>query len=158
MNRPSVLLRPLRPTDLERIAQLEVELFGAAAWSRSMYEDELAQPDRYYVAAEVAGNLVGYAGIALASDAQVMTVGVTADQRRRGIATLLVADLVERARAGRSKQVFLEVRAGDLGAQELYRRAGFEPIGTRRRYYQPDGEDAVVMRLTLRAGALPLGR
>ncbi|MEE6283034.1 ribosomal protein S18-alanine N-acetyltransferase [Georgenia sunbinii] len=158
MNRPSVLLRPLRPTDLERIAQLEVELFGAAAWSRSMYEDELAQPDRYYVAAEVAGNLVGYAGIALASDAQVMTVGVTADQRRRGIATLLVADLVERARAGRSNQVFLEVRAGDLGAQELYRRAGFEPIGTRRRYYQPDGEDAVVMRLTLRAGALPLGR
>lgn len=158
MNPAAVQLRPLRPADLDRVAALEVELFGAAAWSRSMYEDELAQPDRYYVAAEVAGDLVGYAGVVLAPDAQVMTVGVTGDHRRRGIATLLVADIVERARVARSRQVFLEVRAGDAGAQELYRRVGFQPIGTRRRYYQPDGEDAVVMRLTLRSGAAPLGR
>src|SRR5690606_14260383 len=103
----------------------------------ALYEDELARADRYYVAAEVDGELVGYAGIILAPDAQVMTVGVVASHRRHGIATRLVADLVERAGAARARDVFLEVRAGDDGAQELYRRAGFEAIGVRRRYYLP---------------------
>ena len=152
-----LLLRPLAADDLDRVSELESELFGSGAWSRAMYEDELTQPDRYYVAADDAGELVGYGGIILAPDAQVMTVGVSAAHRRRGIGTQLVADLVARARAARSRHVFLEVRAGDDGAQELYRRAGFEPIGTRRRYYQPDGEDAVVMRLTLRSGGAPIG-
>lgn len=150
-------LRPLAPADLERVAQLETELFGPAAWSRALYEDELARADRYYVAAEVDGELVGYAGIVLAPDAQVMTVGVAASHRRRGIASRLVADLVERAGTARARDVFLEVRAGDTGAQELYRRAGFEPIGVRRRYYLPDGEDAVVMRRRLRPPGTPLG-
>lgn len=151
-------LRPLQPADLDRVAQLETELFGPAAWSRELYEEELARADRYYVAADVDGELVGYAGIVLASDAQVMTVGVAAGHRRRGIATRLVTDLVERARAARAREVFLEVRAGDTGAQELYRRAGFEPIGVRPRYYLPDGEDAVVMRCRLRPPGAPLGR
>ena len=154
----SVRLRPLDIDDLDRVVELEFELFGAAAWSRDAYVEELGLPERYYVAADAAGQLIGYAGIAIAADAQVMTVGVAADHRRRGVGTLLVADLVERARAARSRYVFLEVRAGDAGAQQLYRRAGFAPIGTRRRYYQPDGEDAVVMRLQLRSGAEPLGR
>lgn len=155
---PTVRLRPLDDGDLDRVVALETELFGAAAWSRSTYVDELARPDRWYVAAEVAGQLVGYAGIVLAGDAQVMTVGVTGTHRRRGIATRLVAALLERARAARARQVFLEVRAGDGGAQELYRRSGFEPIGVRPRYYLPDGEDAVVMRCRLRSGAEPLAR
>ena len=150
-------LRPLEPADLDRVVQLETELFGPAAWSRALYEDELARADRYYVAAEVDGELVGYAGIVLAPDAQVMTVGVAASHRRRGIASRLVADLVERAGIARARDVFLEVRAGDTGAQELYRRAGFEPIGVRRRYYLPDGEDAVVMRRRLRPPGAPLG-
>lgn len=144
-------LRPLTVTDLARVVELETELFGAA-WSQAVVEEELALPGRHYVAATVEGRLVGYAGIALASEAQVMTVGVAASHRRRGIATLLLADLVERARLARTREVFLEVRAGDDGAQQLYRNAGFAPIGVRRRYYRPDGEDAVVMRLRLRSG------
>lgn len=150
-------LRPLEPADLERVEQLESELFGPAAWSRALYTEELARVDRYYVAAEVDGEIVGYAGIVLAADAQVMTVGVAVSHRRQGIATRLVEDLLERARTARARDVFLEVRAGDGGAQELYRRAGFEPIGVRPRYYPPDGEDAVVMHRRLRPAATPLG-
>ena len=39
----------------------------------------------------------------------------------------------------------LEVRAGNTAAQGLYRRFGLAPAGVRRAYYQPDGEDALVM-------------
>lgn len=143
-------LRPLRRDDLERVMDLEHELFGPDAWSRAVYLEELELPDRYYVADERDGVVVGYAGISLGEDAEVMTVGVAEHHRGQGIGAELLADLVDRARAARARHVFLEVRAGSTGAQRLYARAGFTPIGTRRRYY--GDEDAVVMRLTLRRG------
>ena len=163
-----VRLRPLTVADLERVVELERDLFGRDAWSREVYLTELAFPGRYYVAAveagagagseddagasgaDVDGTLVGYAGIALAEDAEVMTVGVVPERRGRGIGALLVDDLVTRARDARVRRVFLEVRAGNESARRLYERAGFRSIGTRPRYY--GDEDAVAMRLVLRAG------
>ncbi|PYG00664.1 ribosomal-protein-alanine N-acetyltransferase [Georgenia satyanarayanai] len=145
-----MILRPLREEDLDRVMELEHELFGRGAWSRAVYRTELGQPGRYYVAAESDGVVVGYAGIALAQDSEVMTVGVASGYRGRGTGAALLADLIERARVARARHVFLEVRAGNTGAQRLYERAGFAPIGTRPRYY--GDEDAVVMRLTLRTG------
>jgi ribosomal protein S18 acetylase RimI-like enzyme len=56
------------------------------------------------------------------------------EARRRGITT-----------------VFLEVRADNPGAQELYRMLGFEEIGVRPHYYQPDDVDAIVMRVEVAA-------
>ncbi|HLT84050.1 MAG TPA: ribosomal protein S18-alanine N-acetyltransferase [Phototrophicaceae bacterium] len=143
-------LRPLTEADLGRVLELEQELFGRGAWPRAVYLTELTLPGRYYVAAERDGKLVGYAGIALGDDAEVMTIGVAAESRGQGVGAQLLADLLEQARAARSRHVFLEVRAGNDVAQRLYRRAGFEPIGTRPRYY--GDEDAVVMRLRLRSG------
>ncbi len=147
-------LRPLREEDLDRILELEHELFGTGAWSRAVYRTELALPDRHYVVAEDGDAVVGYAGIALVEDAEVMTVGVAASHRGRGIGAALLDDLLTQARGARSRRVFLEVRAGNDAAQRLYRRAGFEPIGTRPRYY--GDEDAVVMRLVLRPGPADL--
>lgn len=143
-------LRPLRADDLERVLELEVELFGGGAWSRHAYLAELAHPGRYYVAADRGGVVVGYAGIALGEDAEVMTVGVAGAHRGRGIGAELLDDLLTRARLARARHVFLEVRVGNVAAQRLYERAGFAPIGTRPRYY--GDEDALVMRLTLRGG------
>ena len=39
----------------------------------------------------------------------------------------------------------LEVRPTNYGAIALYERFGFLRAGTRRRYYQDNGEDAVIM-------------
>jgi N6-L-threonylcarbamoyladenine synthase/ribosomal-protein-alanine N-acetyltransferase len=43
--------------------------------------------------------------------------------------------------------VFLEVRADNPGARALYESLGFAEIAVRPDYYQPDGVDAVIMRL-----------
>jgi len=42
--------------------------------------------------------------------------------------------------------VFLEVRTDNSRAINLYKSCGFEEIGIRRKYYQPSGADALVMR------------
>jgi ribosomal-protein-alanine N-acetyltransferase len=152
-----VAMRPLRHADLDIVEELERGLFGAAAWSRDVYETELAEPGRRYVAAvDARGDLVGYAGIALAQDAEIMTIGVVPAWRRRGVGARLLETLLEAARAGRSRRVFLEVRTSDDGARRLYERAGFRPVGVRRGYYQPENADALVMRLEL-ARAVPVG-
>lgn len=157
----TVRLRPLLGTDLDRVMELEPLLFGAGAWSLGAYREELATEGRTYVAAVVAEAggelLVGYAGVAAGEEAQVMTVGVDAAHRRRGIGTLLLEALLEAARADGARSVLLEVRASDDGAQRLYARAGFVPIGRRRRYYVMEGEDAVVMRKDLRPSIGPVG-
>lgn len=149
-----IVLRELVPADLDRVMQLEQELFGAGAWSPDMLRSELAAPGRRYVAAvETDEGVVGYAGVALGSDAEVMTVGVSAGWRRRGIGTALLAALLDAARAGGARRVFLEVRVTDADAQRLYQKAGFRSIGVRPRYYQPEGVDALVMRLDLSGNA-----
>ena len=43
----------------------------------------------------------------------------------------------------------LEVRADNGAARRLYERHGFAEVSVRRRYYQPEGVDAVVMRRRL---------
>lgn len=140
-------LRPMRLADLPTVMALEEELFAPDTWTAAMYRDELAQTDtRHYLVAEDDGAVVGYAGlIAYDDEAHVATIGVTAARQGRGIgAQLLDALLTEADR--RSPVVLLEVRADNEHAQELYRRRGFAEIGRRRGYYQPSGEDAVVMK------------
>lgn len=143
-------LRPLRAADLDRVLQLEGELFGPGAWSRGMYESELASPARRYAAVVTAHpgageRLVGYAGVNLGEDAEVMTVGVDPGYRRRGLARRLMADLAVEARRAGCARLLLEVRAGDPGAQALYLSLGYAPIGRRANYYAAEGEDAIVM-------------
>lgn len=154
----AVTLRPLTAADLPTIARLEVDLFGAGAWSPGMLAEELAGADRWYVAAVPAaagapgagGAPIGYAGLWFdGDDAQVMTIGVAADHQGRGVGGVLLGALVDRARALGARSVLLEVRVDNEPALALYRRAGFATLGRRRGYYQPENVDAWTMHLRL---------
>ena len=177
-------LREMAAGDLETIARLESELFGAEAWSRDLLAAELAASqgpgaDRRYVVVESeesdgdgdaadratgAGphgpRLLGYAGLYHAgglTSADLLTIATVPAARGRGIASLMLTELVFTAREVGCPDVLLEVRQSNETAQRLYTRHGFVPIGRRRRYYQAPPEDAVVMRLTLRPRPGPVG-
>ncbi len=149
----TVTLRDMTRADLPAVLAMEQELFAPDTWTAAMYRDELARTDtrHYLVAVEDPadgrqGTVVGYAGlIAYPEEAHIATIGVTAVAQGRGIGALLLDTLLAEADT-RSRVVLLEVRADNEAAQRLYRRRGFEEIGRRRGYYQPSGDDAVVMR------------
>ncbi|MGP1483756.1 GNAT family N-acetyltransferase [Actinomyces naeslundii] len=167
--------------DLDTIARLEGELFGAEAWSRGLLNVELEasrgpQADRRYVVVESedaddaaspsagAGlngpRLLGYAGLYHASgltSADLLTIATIPVARGRGVASLMLTELVSTAQQAGCPDVLLEVRQSNEAAQRLYTGHGFVPIGRRRRYYQAPPEDAVVMRLTLRPRLGPVG-
>jgi ribosomal-protein-alanine N-acetyltransferase len=147
----TVRLRPMALADLPAVMVLEDELFAPDTWTEAMYRDELSRPDtRHYLVAEDDGDgtpvVIGYAGlIAYDDEAHVATLGVASERQGEGLgARLLDALLAEADR--RTSVVLLEVRAENDVALGLYRRRGFVEIGRRRGYYQPSGEDALVMK------------
>ncbi|AEG43495.1 ribosomal protein S18-alanine N-acetyltransferase [Isoptericola variabilis] len=160
---PRFRLRPLRSADFDRVLELERVLFGAGAWTYGMLADELAGLGRWYVVAELAGPeamrygagrrpVIGYAGLWFDGDvAQVMTIGVDPEYQRLGVGRELLRALVDRSRQLGASAVLLEVRVDNEPALALYRAFGFEQIGLRRRYYQPEDKDAYTMRLDLSA-------
>jgi [ribosomal protein S18]-alanine N-acetyltransferase len=154
-----VVLRPMTLADLDQVLELERAVFGDEAWTRRMLVGELEQQpaSRYYLVADDAGRIVGYAGLLGAGwQGDVLTLAVATNRWANGIGSaLLEALLAEAARRG-CTEIFLEVRADNERAQRLYRRHEFTEIGIRRGYYQPSGADALVMKRRL-AGAREAG-
>jgi ribosomal-protein-alanine N-acetyltransferase len=139
-------LGPMRRRDLREVMEIERQVFPEP-WSHTVFASELAlRRGRRYRTARVGRTLVGYAGWMFVDDeAHVTTIAVAGDQRRRGIATTLLVDGLRHAAEHGMRQVSLEVAAGNEGAQSLYRRFGFVPVGIRRKYYPVTQEDALVM-------------
>ena len=149
-------IRVLTPADLPALERMEVELFGAAAWSPESLASEIAGPGRWYVGAVVGGELVGYAGLWFDGyDAQVMTIGTDERFQGRGLGRRMLDNLLDRARTLGAAVVLLEVRVDNDPAIHLYESAGFERLGMRRAYYQPGNIDAWTMRLDLRGQEEP---
>jgi ribosomal-protein-alanine N-acetyltransferase len=148
----AVRLRPMRQADLDVLLPHEQAMFGTESWSRGSYLDELADTElrHYLVAEDDSGQVLASAGLlTIAETAQIVTVGVLPAARRRGIARLLVQELLAEARRRRAHEVLLEVRIDNRAARKLYESQGFVPIGTRRGYYDQGRVDAVVMRREL---------
>ena len=138
--------------DLAAIMTLERASFPTDAWSEAMMREELASPHGWYVVDDEAGRLVGYAGlraVAGAKDADIQTITIADGARGRGRGRALLTTLLDEASRRGVRKVFLEVRADNPIAQALYASEGFAEVGSRPRYYQPDGVDALVMRLDL---------
>ena len=144
-----------KPLDLSHagcVAALESRIMGSDAWNESLVADEIPRRDRTWWAAYASegkpgevGTLVGYAGgWVVDGDVQILKVGTDPAWRRRGIARELLAHVAADARNLGAQTVSLEVRAGNEGAQALYRALGLVPVGTRPRYYS-DREDALIM-------------
>ena len=156
-------LRPLRNSDFDRVLELERELFGAGAWTYGMLADELGGLGRWYVVAEPvvrdaagAQPVVGYAGLWFDGDvAQIMTIGVDPAFQHQGVGSTLLEALIARSRELRAEAVLLEVRVDNDPALALYAKYGFEQLGIRKRYYQPEDVDAYTMRLELGAAGAP---
>ena len=90
-----------------------------------------------FVLTEPSGFLIGRV---VAGEAELITLAVDPNARKRGTGGRLVDGFLAEARARGAESVFLEVLASNLPAQSLYARKGFEQKGKRRGYYQtPDG-------------------
>ncbi len=137
-------IRRLTYADLPQVIAIERRCYPTP-WSLAMFVLELSKPAGVCLTALRDDAVVGYC-ICSRYDTvwHIMNVSVDPDQRRRGVASALLHDILDRV-ADAEARFTLEVRRSNTGAMSLYEQHGFLPAGTRRRYYQDNGEDAIIM-------------
>jgi len=140
---PSV--RRLAYSDLPGVISIERRSFPAP-WSLAMFVLELSKPSGICLAAIAGEELRGYLVCSRYDRVwHVMNVAVAPEHRRRGVASSLIERLL--AEAGRELPFTLEVRVSNRDAIAMYEKLGFRSAGVRPRYYQDNGEDALIMWL-----------
>ena len=134
-------------SDLERVYEIELASYPSP-WPLQSFVDELTRNNyAYYMVAENAGGIVGYAGMWLISgEAHITNIAVDPAYRRRGIAEQLLVRQIEHSLEHRATAIFLEVRRYNIPAQRLYTRYRFTPTQVREKYYQDNQEDAIELR------------
>ena len=141
---PMIEVRRLLYTDLPDVIAIERRVFPTP-WSLAMFVLELSKQSGICLAAISERRLVGYL-ICSRYDTvwHVMNVAVDLSHQRRGLASAMLAELYDRV-GDEDARYTLEVRRSNTVAIHLYEREGFRAAGMRRRYYQDNGEDALVM-------------
>ena len=146
--------RVMRLPDLPRVLEIELQCF-TMPWSEATFRGLLRRSDADLYVAEHDHQIVGYAVFwAVLDQGELGNVSVAPGWRRRGIGHGLVRTVLARARERGVRDVFLEVRVSNTGAQRLYENYGFAEVGRRKNYYLEPLEDALVMRREL--DVLPL--
>ena len=140
-------IRLLRVADLPRVMEIEIASFSTP-WRENTFRGLMRRTDTDLFVAEEDGEVLGYAACwTVVDQSELGNVAVAVDARGRGVGRALVDAVVVRVRDRGARELFLEVRESNLGAQKVYRERGFEEVGRRRSYYSSPTEDALVMRL-----------
>lgn len=143
----ALVVEPMRRRDLAAIQVIE-QVAYPKPWSITVFQSEIEMArrgERAYLVARRDGELVGYAGLMfVVGDAHVTNIASAPAHHRNGVATRLLAELAWEAIARGCQAMTLEVRVSNVGAQALYRKFGFAPVGIRQKYYE-NIEDAIVM-------------
>lgn len=143
----SYIVRDIELADLDQIVAIEVELFGATAWNRDLFLDEISRipGTRWYQVLEISDQIVGYIGMAtMGTTADIQTIAVIPIQQRHGYGAMLLGLALTEARNRGITEVFLEVAVENEPAIKLYESFGFAQISIRPNYYGP-GKNAYVM-------------
>ncbi|MEA2301258.1 MAG: [ribosomal protein S18]-alanine N-acetyltransferase [Solirubrobacteraceae bacterium] len=139
-----VEIRPFVYADLPQVIGIERRAFPTP-WSLAMFVLELSKPSGLCLVATRSQRIVGYTVCSRYDTVwHVMNVAVDPDLRRQGIGRALLTELYDRV-GDPEAQFTLEVRRSNRAAIELYESDGFRTAGLRRRYYQDNGEDALIM-------------
>jgi len=145
---PSLKIRRLVYPDLPQVMAIERRVFPTP-WSLAMFVLERSKQSGICLAAvldsEHGRRLAGYLICSRYEQVwHVMNVAVDLEYQRSGIASALLAELYAQVDDADARFT-LEVRRSNDAAIHLYEREGFRAAGVRRRYYQDNGEDALVM-------------
>jgi ribosomal-protein-alanine N-acetyltransferase len=140
--------REMIALDVPVLVGIEKDIYPESPWSAAQFREELfgVPKTRKYLVALSENEIVGYAGIALAGDvADIHTLTVLPEFRRKGIATHMLKELEAWALEKGVANFMLEMREGNAEAQPLYEKYGYSVISRRDNYYAP-GIHALIMR------------
>jgi len=144
----NILVRKMIPKDIEQIMEIESSIFGEYHWTPQSFISEIENDlGNYFSAVDTSTDqIIGYGGFWLIFDeAHITTIAIRPNLRNKGLGEILLQKLIDVGYAKNAKWFTLEVRAGNIPAQNLYYKYGFKSLGLRKKYYQDNDEDALIM-------------
>ncbi|OGO25353.1 MAG: ribosomal-protein-alanine N-acetyltransferase [Chloroflexi bacterium RBG_16_51_16] len=144
----NAIIRRMKIEDLKQVIEIDHSSFSLP-WPERSFRFEIAEnPAAHCWVTEQDGAVVCFLVFWLIIDeAHIATLATRADQRRNGLGTALMSHALKEAASQGAQSAYLEVRAGNLIAQEMYLKMGFVESDRRSRYYKDNGEDAILMTL-----------
>ena len=140
-----VIIRRMTMADVDGVAAVEAATFPTP-WSRDAFASEMKNVAARYLVAEKDGRIIGYAGAWIIIDeSHITNIAVLSDYRGQGIGRRLTEGLMQYLSNLGAAYATLEVRKSNVVAQSLYVSLGFIKLGVRKRYYEDNGEDALIM-------------
>ena len=141
-------IRKMTINDIPFVVELDKMSFSLP-WPERSFRFELTDnPASRCWVAEIDGRIVAMIVVwLLMGEAHVATLATHPNYRRQGIAKKLLSHALQRLTGEGAQSSFLEVRAGNIAAQEMYRKFGYKESGRRQHYYKDNDEDAILMRL-----------
>ena len=142
------VIRKMAIDDIPAVVELDKMSFSLP-WPERSFRFELSDnPASRCWVAEVEGRIVGMIVVwLLIGEAHVATLATHPNFRRQGIAKRLLSHALQYLTDEGAQSSFLEVRASNSAAQEMYHKFGYRESGRRRRYYKDNDEDAILMKL-----------
>ena len=126
----------------ESILAVMQSVYEQSPWTLEQIASSMASQDEDYYLAYEGQELVGFLAVQTVLDEmEILQIAVRADFQRLGIASQLMAAVMDW-----EGDIFLEVRESNRAAQALYTRQNFTKIGKRKDYYRHPVEDAVMMK------------
>lgn len=144
-------IEPLAARHLDQVLAIEQASFSQP-WRRQLFEAEIVYPKALCLAAVFSPGevLAGYLVLWVVLDeAQIQNIAVNPGLRGLGVGRALLVRGLELAQSRGATWASLEVRPSNLPARRLYASLGFVEQGRRPRYYQPEGEDALLLNCRL---------
>jgi ribosomal-protein-alanine N-acetyltransferase len=145
----SATIRRMALADVPAVHEID-ELSFSLPWPERSFRFELSEnPAARGWVAEADGRIAAMLMLWFVVDeAHIATIATHPDFRQQGIGEQILLHALRAVREEGARRAFLEVRAGNLAAQTLYKKHGFIVDGVRPRYYRDNNEDALLMSLT----------
>ncbi len=150
VNKSKLELKSLTEEHLSAALELDRACFGGL-WSLSTYQRELDSPNSDLLGLICPLSPVELLGIgcfwSILEEAHITILAVHPLYQHQGLGQALLYSLLKTACDRGLERATLEVRASNSSAINLYEKFGFKTAGRRRRYYQDNGEDALILWL-----------
>ncbi|MBR6800381.1 MAG: ribosomal protein S18-alanine N-acetyltransferase [Eubacteriaceae bacterium] len=142
-----ITVREALPEDINDVYSIACECFNHP-WSADMLLQEIRKDRSIVVVAEVDGEVVGFAALAVMFDeGHITNVAVKKDHRKKGVASMMMKSLMQLSEKFPLCMLTLEVRISNVDAINLYKSKGFVIVGARANYYNDTNEDALIMSI-----------
>ena len=142
------VIRKMTLDDLEQVVAIDQVSFSLP-WPQRSFRFELTdnETSRCWVV-DLDGRVIAMiVSWLILDELHIATIATHPEFRGQGIGRQLLLHALKAAKTEGAIKSFLEVREGNLVAQEMYTKFGFVEDGRRKEYYKDNNEDAILMTL-----------